>query len=153
MLLLAGLVSLSSRSRNVGKLGYEPQPDGTWTRVVGEVHVRWRKPGRFTVRTGYYAATDFVAEPRDGGDDGPYAFLCGVDALDERFRFWSERPPFAKQLLADPAVGEGMCAFSRKTRISLRGDELGVENPGGSWSDHDRVVRLARAIAQSVRPG
>jgi hypothetical protein len=153
MLLLAVLVTLSSRSRSPARLGYRRQPDGTWTRVAGPVHVTWRKPGRFTVRTGYYAATDFVAEPRDGGDDGPYAFPCGVESLDARFRFWSERPPFAKALLGAPAVGEAMCAFPPKTRISLRGDELVVESPAGSWADHERVVVLAREIARSARPG
>jgi hypothetical protein len=142
----------SGGARGLRRLGYKRQPNGTWTRVVGDVRVEYRAVGRWTVRTGLYASSDFVAEPKRGRRHGEYTFESGVPALDRRFWFWSERPPFAKLLLERPSVQKAMLAFPRAALITLKGDELVVQVKRRQWPNHERVVRLARAIAASARP-
>ena len=152
LLLGVGALSLRARRRSLRRMGYKRQPNGTFTRVIGEIRVEYRRHGRWIVRTGLYAASDFVAEPKSRRKQGDYAFECGVDALDARFWFWSERPPFAKLLLGKPKVVEALRAFPDGVTITLHGDELVVQDPRAFWANHDRVVRLAKAIAAASRP-
>lgn len=147
-----GLGMSSGGTRHLRRIGYKRQPNGSYTRVVGAVRVEYRTVGRWTVRTGYYASTDFVAEPKSGDPPGNYAFESGVEALDDRFWFWSERPPYAKPLLGKVPVQEAMLDFPAGTVITLQGDELVVKVTRRQWKNHERVVRLARAIAMSARP-
>lgn len=135
--------------RQLRRLGYKRRRNGSWTRVSGAMHVEFRPPKRWVVRTGVYVAADFSAEPRTGVAPPGYAFECGNERLDQRFWFWSERPTFAKTLLADPRVAAAMLALPAKV-IALRGDELSVEVRRSKHRLHKDVLTLARAIASTA---
>ncbi|MEQ1502356.1 MAG: hypothetical protein ABMB14_09000 [Myxococcota bacterium] len=146
-----GVVGIAVRWRRaaVTRLGYKRQPNGTFTRVLGAMRIEFRvlsRGGRWVVRTGIYVAADFVAEPRTGTEPPNYAFDTGDDALDARYWFWSERPPFARALVTRPAVRDALTALPAGS-VALRGDELVIELRDRRRWTHDAVVAVARAIA------
>jgi hypothetical protein len=124
--------------RGLRAMGYLRRGDGTWTRVVGPVRVTFRPKREWVVRIGGYLKADF----RTDGEDG---FAAGHATLDRRYRFSSDRAPFAKELLADPGVQRALVALGAD-RISFRGDELTVWARRPHRGLHDGVVRLADAL-------
>jgi hypothetical protein len=132
------------------RLGYRPTADGRFARSVERTRVDFDpRSGRFVARTGVYAAADFVAEPRRGAPPPSDGFVTGDPEIDEAWALWSERPPFAKQLLTVPEVKAALAALPTAS-VALRGDELQVEIPRVRRVHHDRVVRLAKGLAAAA---
>jgi hypothetical protein len=131
------------------RLGYLPSGGGRFSRSVERTRVEYDpRARRFVARTGVYVAADFVAEPRRGEAPGD-GFATGDPEIDEARALWSDRPPFAKQLLAVPAVKAALAALPTAS-VALRGNELVVEVPRVRRVHHDRVVRLATALAAAA---
>ncbi|MEZ4240774.1 MAG: hypothetical protein R3F59_32395 [Myxococcota bacterium] len=147
--LVVRLVRSRTGAGGLRRRGYAASAGGRYTRSVQRVRVEYEpRARRFVARTGVYAAADFVSEPLAGErpEDG---FLSGDPEIDEVRALWSERPPFAKQLLADGAVKEALLAMPSAS-VALRGDELVVEVPRVRGVHHERVVQLAAALASAA---
>jgi hypothetical protein len=128
------------------RLGYRASGKGKYTRTVDQLKVEFHPPGRWTTRMAVYGTVDLCLEPRKGRPPPDDGFVTGDELLDDRFSLWSDRPPFAKQLLHDVRVRDALLALPSPS-VVLRGDELVVELLRPSTASNVAVADLARATA------
>lgn len=135
------------------RLGYLPGPNpDEWTARLDRVQITWRPMSGFRVRLGVYSAAQLRMVPRDApialaGE----AFELGDPELDARWRFSSEAPVYARELLVRPAVLEALRRLP-PAPLALRGDELAVDvrRRYVKRSAHDAVLRVAHAMATAA---
>jgi hypothetical protein len=142
-------------TRRLRKMGYKlDRETGRWVKLVDRMRVTWVPNTGWIVRIGVYGTAELRLERRGTRRRGGFpaeAFATGFQDLDDKYVVLSERAPFAKELLAHTEIRKAFLAVGA-ARMSLRGDELVIDRSKPSAVIDKRVIRLAEAIARSIRP-
>jgi hypothetical protein len=139
------------RPASLRRWGYLPGPEpGEWTARLDPMAITWRPGIGFKVRLGVYKSAELRMRPRGADPRRADSFDSGEPELDARWRFASESPAYARELLARPGLISALRSFPALP-VDLRGDELIVEVRKRSVprSVHDAVLQLALALAET----